>query len=61
MVRRRGASSGLRLQSAIPVLFTLIIPSSIDAYACDAGQKEYFGGCIAVTPPAPKLLKLLKD
>lgn len=43
------------------VALSVIIPSSIDAHACDAGHKEYFGRCIAVTPPAPKLLTFLKD
>jgi hypothetical protein len=53
----------MRLPSAISVLvaLSLIMPSSIDAHACDAGHKEYFGRCIAVTLPAPKLLTFLKD
>ncbi|WP_456622200.1 hypothetical protein [Bradyrhizobium sp. P5_C12] len=43
------------------VALSVIIPSSIDAHACEAGHKEYFGRCIAVTPPAPNLLTFLKD
>lgn len=35
--------------------------ASIDAYACDAGQTEYLGRCIAAAPPAPKLVTFLKD
>ncbi|MGM4871231.1 hypothetical protein CT676_26730 [Bradyrhizobium sp. MOS001] len=51
------------MRSAISVLFalSLIIPSSIDAHACDAGHKDYFGRCIAVTPLPPKLRAFLKD
>ncbi|MDX3966357.1 MAG: hypothetical protein QHD01_07135 [Bradyrhizobium sp.] len=51
------------MPSAISVLFalSLIIPSNIDAHACDSGRKEYFGRCIAVTPPPPKLRTFLKD
>ncbi|WP_441236607.1 hypothetical protein [Bradyrhizobium sp. 930_D9_N1_4] len=50
------------MRSAIFVLFALalIAPSSIHAHDCDAGHKEYFGRCIAVTPPPPKL-PFLKD
>ncbi|MDN3278121.1 hypothetical protein QWJ07_27920 [Frankia sp. RB7] len=53
----------MRLPSARSVLFalSLIMPSSITAYACDVGHKEYFGRCIAVTPLATKLLTFLKD
>ena len=63
MVRRREASTGTRWPSAIPVVFglLLIIPSSIEAHACDAGQKEYFGRCITVTPSPPKLRTFLKQ
>lgn len=63
MVRRHAASVCRRLRPArsVPLVLLLIIPSSIDAYACDAGQKEYFGRCIVAAPPAPKLLTFLKD
>jgi len=52
----------MRLLSARSLLVALsIVPLSIDAHTCDAGRKEYFGRCIAVTPPAPKLLTFLED
>lgn len=37
------------------------MPASSDAQVCDSGRKKYSGRCIAVTPPAPKLLNFLKD
>ena len=63
MVRCRAANSGTRSPSAASFLLALalIIPSSIDAHACDAGRKEYFGRCIAVTPPPPKLRTFLRE
>jgi len=63
VVRGFAASRGARLPSAISVLFALllIVASNVDAHACDAGRKEYFGHCIAVTPPSPKLRAFLKD
>jgi hypothetical protein len=53
----------MRFPSALPAIFalSLIVPSSIDAHACEAGRKEYFGRCIAVTPPPPKLRTFLND
>ena len=63
MVRCRVAGRGTRSPSAAIFLFglALIIPSSIDARACDAGHKEYFGRCIAVVPPPSKLRKFMKE
>ena len=63
MVRRRAASTDLHLPLVCFVLLalSLMIPTSIHAQTCDIGRKDYFGRCIAVTAPPPKLRAFLKE
>ncbi|RTM07823.1 MAG: hypothetical protein EKK33_30050 [Bradyrhizobiaceae bacterium] len=62
MVRRRAARIGIRLPLVrLLCTISLIISSHIDAHACEAGQSEYFGRCVAATPVSPKLRTFLKE
>ena len=48
--------SGLSILVALAALITM---SSIDADACDADYKDYYGRCVEAKPPPAKLLKFL--
>ena len=45
-----------------PVLFALLFVALLtitSAYACETGQKNYYGQCVEATAPSAKLLKFL--
>jgi hypothetical protein len=63
MVRHCAASTCVRLPlgRAVLLALSLIVPTHLHAQTCDAAKKEYFGRCIRVTPPSPKLRAFLKE
>jgi len=73
MVRWRALSEGTKRQPAtfgsiqnFRVLFLLVLSfwaviMSVDAHACQAGYKDYYGRCIKATKPSAKLPSFLTD